>query len=66
MSNKTHFSSIQAQIDTHAKALRNLVTKAVANPNSFEGKHRVLLAKKFQGQLNAARARMEKLNLTSN
>ena len=58
MSNK---QSIQAQIDAHAKSLRNLVTKAIANPNSFEGRHRELLARKFQGQLNAARGRMKKL-----
>lgn len=64
MSKQNNKSSIQAQIDTHAKALRNLVTKAVAQPNSFEGKHRELLARKFQGQLNAARARMRKMNLS--
>lgn len=54
---------IQAQIDIHSKELRNLVTKATAEPNSFEGKHRELLAKKFQGQLNAVRARMININL---
>lgn len=55
---------LDEQIRDSSKSLRDLVSKPLIQASPFEERRRELLAKKYQAQLNDARARKKNLQLS--